>query len=138
MLEREQMNPEKTLSAARIAIVSLSLALVVSGCKSTSPATDDASLNAQVQARLSSDQNLAGQPIQATVASGVVTLNGSVSSDSARTIASGDAAQVAGVKTVVNNLVVQQPPPPAAVASMPPQEPVHPAKSSKPPAAITH
>jgi len=60
-----------------------------------------------VQTKLSADQNLSGQPIQATVSNGVVTLNGNVSSDSARSIASGDAALVPGIKTVVNNLVVQ-------------------------------
>ena len=123
-----------------MAIVTLSLALVVAGCKSA-PATDDASLNSQVQTRLSSDQSLTGQPIQATVASGVVTLNGSVSNDTARTIASNDAAQVAGIKTVVNNLVVQQPAPPPAVASMPqpappPPAPVHSTKPGKPSASL--
>src|ERR1019366_621600 len=69
------------------------------------------------QSRLSSDQNLSGQPIQTSVANGVVTLNGNVYSDAARSIASGDAAQVAGIKTVVNNLVVQAPPPSMAASS---------------------
>jgi hypothetical protein len=62
------------------------------------------------------------------VSSGVVTLNGSVTSESARTIATGDVAQIAGVKTVVDNLVVQAasatasvapPPPPAANTPLP-------------------
>jgi len=135
------MDAHRRFSATRTAIVSLTLGLLLAGCKSSAPATDDASLNAQVQDRLSSDQNLSGQPIQASVASGVVTLNGSVTSDSARTIASGDVAQVAGVKTVVNNLVVQAAPPPAAVAAAvppvaPPPAPTHTAKTGKPSPSI--
>src|SRR5450631_3496074 len=105
--ERNHMNAAKTFLTAQIAILPLSLAMLLAGCKSTSPTANDAALNTQVQARLFADQNLSGQPIQASVASGVVTLNGSVSTDTARTIASNDAAQVAGIKTVVNNLVVQ-------------------------------
>ena len=111
----------------RTAIIGLSLAVIFTGCKST-PATDDATLNAQVQKTLSADQNLAGQPIQASVANGVVTLNGTVISDAARTIASGDAAQIAGVRTVVNNLVVQ-PPQPGVTTAMAPQ-PASPGSSS--------
>src|ERR1019366_3850033 len=125
----------------RTAILGLSLAVILTGCKSA-PATDDASLNTQVQKSLSADQNLRGEAIQASVANGVVTLNGSVSSDSARSLASSDAAQVAGVRTVVNNLVVQPPqqgvmtkiaPPPAPPPA--PPAPGHPDKTRKPSAA---
>ena len=94
--------------------------LLLAGCKSTPPATDDASLNAKVASSLAADQNLGGQAIQASVSSGVVTLNGSVTSDTARTIATGDVAQIAGVKTVIDNLVVQAAPATAAVAPPPP------------------
>jgi hypothetical protein len=123
------MEANKILSAARAATISLSLVLAVAGCKTAT--TDDAGLNTQVQAKLSADQNLGGAAIQTSVASGVVTLNGTVPSDSARTTASGDAAQVAGVKTVVNNLVVEVPPPALpAVASNQKSAPA--AKSQKP------
>jgi outer membrane biosynthesis protein TonB len=122
------MDAHKVLSAARAAVISLSLAAALAGCKTAAPATDDASLNTQVQAKLSADQNLTGQSIQATTANGVVTLNGSVTSDSARSIASGDAAQVAGVKTVVDNLVVQLPSPTHATGATTPS----PAPTSKP------
>jgi len=103
------MKLESICRAAPIAILPLSLALIA-GCKSAPPAPDDATLNTQVEARLFSDQNLTGQSIQVATASGVVTLSGTVTSDSARTIASGDVAQVAGVKKIVDNLVVQTPP----------------------------
>jgi hypothetical protein len=115
------MNADRIFSTTRTAIVSLSLALVFAGCKTAAPAAaDDATLNQQVQAKLFADRNLSGQSIQASVQSGIVTLNGSVTSDSARTIASGDVAQVAGVKTVVNNLVVQPASPTTNAAATPP------------------
>ena len=107
------MDAHKT--STRTPILLLSLAFILAGCKSAAP--DDATLNTQVQSRLFSDQNLTGQAIQTSVASGVVTLNGSVTSDTARTIASGDVAQVPGVKTVVNNLVVE---PQSAITAVPP------------------
>lgn len=116
------------------AAIAFGLTACLAGCKSNPPATDDATLNSQVQSRLSSDQNLTGQTIQASVSNGVVTLNGSVSSDSARSIASGDVAQVAGVKTVVNNLVVQAPPATAAATVPPPPMPTQ--KAPKPSAMV--
>jgi hypothetical protein len=129
-------------SAPRTAVISLSFAMLLAGCKSTPPATDDASLNAKVASSLAADQNLSGQAIQASVSSGVVTLNGSVTSDSARTIATGDVAQIAGVKTVIDNLTVQgapataalKPPPPAANAPPPSHSPS--AKTAKPSAMV--
>jgi hypothetical protein len=95
------------------------LAAALAGCRSKPPAVpDDATLASQVTARIAADGNLAGQPIQASVNGGIATLNGTVSSDTARTVASQDAAQVMGIKTVVDNLVVQAPQAPA-VASGP-------------------
>ena len=47
--------------AMRTPILLLSLAMMLAGCKSAIP--DDATLNTQVQSRLFSDQNLAGQAI---------------------------------------------------------------------------
>lgn len=136
------MNADRIFFTARAAVISLSLAAAFAGCKSAAP--DDASLNTQVQAKLFADQNLSGQPIQATVSKGVVTLNGNVSTDSQRSSASGDAAQVTGIKTVVNNLVVQpasaaavsEPMPAAAQTPMPVPTQAPAAKTSKPSAAI--
>jgi hypothetical protein len=108
----------------------LSLVLFVAGCKTAVP--DDATLNTVVQQQLASDQNLKGQAIQASVASGVVTLSGSVTSDTVRTIAGGDVAQVSGVRTVINNLVVE---PQSSVATQqvaPPPPPAAARKSLKP------
>jgi hypothetical protein len=130
-------------SPRRTAIILLTVALTLAGCKSKPAATlDDANINMQVQAKLFADQNLSGQSIQATVANGIVTLGGNVTSDAARSAAAGDAAQVAGVKTVVNNLMVQPgtlsatqvtAPPPAPVSVITPPAPV---KIIKPSAAM--
>jgi hypothetical protein len=137
------MDAHRMFSAPHTAIISITIALLLAGCKSTPSATDDASLNAKVASSLAADQNLSGQAIQASVSSGVVTLNGSVTSDTARTIATGDVAQIAGVKTVIDNLTVQAAPataavnPPAAAAgSAPPPAQVPSAKASKPSAMV--
>jgi BON domain len=100
------MDAHTIFATPRTAVLALSLVLALGGCKSK-PATDDATLNSQVQTALSSDQNLDGQTIQASVADGVVTLNGSVTTDTARTIVTQDVSQIAGVKKVVDNLVLQ-------------------------------
>ena len=121
------------INGARTVVLGLSFAMMVTGCKRT-PATDDASLNTQVQQSLSADPNLSGQPIQASVADGVVTLNGTVISDAARTDASGDAARIAGVRTVVDNLVVQPPQPGVTTAIAQPPA-IRPDKTKKPSAA---
>lgn len=130
------MNADRVVSPTRATLLSISLALALASCKSNTPSPDDTTLNTQVQARLFADQNLSGQTIQANVTNGIVTLNGSVTSDTARTIASSDAAQVAGIKTVVDNLIVQ-PPATASSAQLPSPPPVAPAKNKKPSAGIT-
>jgi hypothetical protein len=113
------MNAHRILSAVFATTVAMALAGGVAGCKSST--ADDATLNTQVQSKLFSDQALRGEQIQTAVSGGVVTLNGTVSSDTARSGAAGDAAQVAGIKTVVNNLTVQ---PSAATAMANPPQPV--------------
>jgi hypothetical protein len=134
-----ERNPMK-VPRLRSALLSLSLVLLVSGCKKTAPATDDATLVGKVASTLAADQNLNGQSIQSSVSNGVVTLSGSVSADTVRTIATGDVAQIPGVKTVVDNLVVQAPPTTAAAAPTPTPAPAPApapaAKQQKPSAAV--
>ena len=113
------MNTHTLFTAPRTALIATAaaLALTLAGCKSPAPIADDTTLASKVQARLASDPSLSGQPIQAAVSGGVATLSGTVSSDSARTAASGDAAQISGIRTVVNNLTVQ------TAAAVPPSVP---------------
>jgi len=87
------------------AILALAITLGPVGCKK-SPAVDDASLATALQNRLAADSALSSEPIQITVQNAVATLNGSVSNDAARSLAGNDAAQVTGIRTVVNNLTV--------------------------------
>lgn len=119
------MSAYRTLSPARIvmvAAVTLALTLSLTGCKSSKPATpaDDATLTSAVQSRLAGDGAISNEAIQSSVKDGIATLNGTVSNEAARSLAAADAAQVNGIRTVVNNLSVQQPPPPAVAATTPP------------------
>jgi hypothetical protein len=117
-----------------IAATALSLALSVTGCKSSTPATpatDDASLTAAVHSRLTSDAALANEPIDSSVQNGVVTLNGNVSNEAARSLAASDVSQIPGIKTVVNNLSVQPPPAPVAAVEPPPKPAPAPAPAPK-------
>ena len=134
-----RQNPRAVSSYQRAAaglfpVLALVLALGVSGCKSkpAAPPADDTSLTQSVQGKLSSDTSLNSEPIQASVQDGIATLNGTVSTDAARSLAANDAAQVPGIKTVVNNLVVQAPQTSAAV-STPPAPPVKTEKAPRHP-----
>jgi hypothetical protein len=119
-------------STCRSALIALSLAVALTGCKSAAPpAPDDAALTSAIQSRLASDPNLNGQPVAATVNGGVVTLTGTVASDTVRTIAGGDVGQIAGVKTVVNNLLVQPPLPVQAAVALPAPPPPPPAHETR-------
>ena len=115
------MYAKHILSTPRIiaTVTALSLALAFSGCKSSTPAApaDDASLSTTLQSRIAGDTALSAESIQVSVQNGVATLNGNVSSEAARSLAAADAAQIAGIRTVVNNLTVQQPAPTVATAT---------------------
>jgi BON domain len=105
------VNRSLTSTRALLSIGALAIALSFAGCKSSAPAvaTDDASLTAALQTRLTNDDALKSEPINSSVQDKVATLNGTVSSEAARSLAAADAAQVVGIKTVVNNLSVQAP-----------------------------
>jgi BON domain len=128
-------NRSLTATHALLTIGALAIALSFAGCKSSAPAapTDDASLTAALQTRLTSDDALKSEPINSSVQDKVATLNGTVSSEAARSLAAADAAQVAGIKTVVNNLSVQAPVAmTAAVVPPPPPPPPTPKKLPTP------
>jgi hypothetical protein len=125
-------------SRAILAAAALTLAFAVTGCKSSAP-TDDAALTAALKNRIASDAAISNEPIQPSVEKQVATLNGTVSNEAARSLAASDAAQVPGIKTVINNLTVQasapvvtaaaapppaQPPPPAPVVTKPKPAPI--------------
>lgn len=86
-------------------VVLLSLALFAVGCSriGTRP---DAQVASDVQNKINGDSNIPDKQLNINANNGVVTLTGTVASDAARNAAANDAAQVEGVKTVVNNLEV--------------------------------
>lgn len=71
-------------------------------------APNDAQVSSQVQSKITADSSIQNKQIGVQSADGVVTLSGTVSSELERSAAANDAAQVSGVKTVVNNLQVSQ------------------------------
>jgi outer membrane biosynthesis protein TonB len=116
----------KSLPTSRtlLAATALALAFSLAGCKASSSApADDASLTTALQSRLAGDGALSAEPIQSSVKDQVATLNGTVSSEAARSLASADASQIPGIKTVVNNLTVQTAPPAVTAAATPPPPP---------------
>jgi len=86
-------------------VVLVSLALLAVGCSriGTRP---DAQVASDVQNKINGDSNIPDKQLNINANNGVVTLTGIVASDAARNAAANDAAQVEGVKTVVNNLEV--------------------------------
>jgi hypothetical protein len=86
-------------------VVLVSLALLAVGCSriGTRP---DAQVASDVQNKINGDSNIPDKQLNINANNGVVTLTGTVASDTARNAAANDAAQVEGVKTVVNNLEV--------------------------------
>ncbi|HXE90135.1 MAG TPA: BON domain-containing protein [Terriglobales bacterium] len=108
-------------------LVILTMGLAI-GC---SRGRTDAQIVADVQARLFADPAVTTKQIQVSAENGTVTLTGTVASEMERAAAANSAAQVAGVKTVVNNLTVAQ----AAVsATIPVEAPaqVEPAAPARP------
>lgn len=81
------------------------LALVALGCNKSS-SRSDSQIASDIQNKIFSDNSVPDKQITISSNKGVVTLSGTVSTDAARSAAAGDAAQVDGVKTVVNNLEV--------------------------------
>jgi len=81
------------------------LAVAGAGCNKNNT-VDDATLTTRVKAALTADAAIAQQPVQYAVQSGVVTLTGNVSNDTASAVAAQDVSKVDGVKEVVNNLSV--------------------------------
>ena len=68
--------------------------------------SNDGQIQSAVTSALAQDAQLRGQQVTASVAQGIVTLNGNVNDDSARLAAEQTAAQVNGVKSIEDNISV--------------------------------
>jgi hypothetical protein len=88
-----------------LGVILVSLALLAAGCSRLGSRTD-AQIASDVQNKINGDSNIPDKQLNINANNGTVTLTGNVSTDAARNAAANDAAQVEGVKTVVNNLQV--------------------------------
>lgn len=84
------------------------LALASAACSKGVAGSQDQAVAAAVQSKLNADPALQGANIQAAALNGVVTLSGTVTSDSARTAAAAD-AQVPGATQVNNQIATNTP-----------------------------
>jgi len=114
-----------------ISILALILALAV-GCVKK---PDDAKISSQIQDKFSQDSGLATKQLSVKAEEGVVTLSGTVDNDAQREAAGKQAASVAGVKTVINNLDVSNAGKPTAVADSTPPAAQPAAEEAAPPSS---
>lgn len=119
------MNARRSFYVLALAAL-LALALV-SGC---SRARNDAQIAGEVQGKIYADSNVPTKGITVASSNGIVTLSGTVGSDLERQAVAADAAQVEGVKTVVNNLQVA--PPATAQAEPEPAPQPEPSRAAAP------
>lgn len=115
-------------------VSSFVLAIVLGVGMGCAKKPDDAKVSSDIQSKFSQDSGLSTKQLTVQANNGVVTLSGTVDNDAQREAASRQAASVAGVKTVVNNLQVGTASAPPAATT--PSEPTPPATqaSSAPPA----
>lgn len=91
---------------------------------------DDAKISSEIQDKFSQDSGLNSKQLAVKADAGVVTLSGTVDNDAQRDAAGKQAASIAGVKTVINNLEVSNVGKPSAVAEMTPPADAPPAASA--------
>lgn len=102
---------QKVLIASMIALASLTSlgCSVTSGQSSVGEYVDDATITAQVKAKLAEDKDVAATRIQVETLKGVVQLSGFATSDQERQRAAQLAANTKGVKQVQNSIIVRAP-----------------------------
>jgi hypothetical protein len=112
-----------------LSVVLIAMALFAAGCSRVGSRTD-AQVASDVQNKINGDSTIPDKQLNINANNGVVTLTGTVTSDAARNAAANDAAQVEGVKTVVNNLEVA---PASAAANQSQPQPQEQASNTPPP-----
>jgi hypothetical protein len=91
-----------------LSVVLIAIALLAASCSRVS-SRPDAQVASDVQNKINGDGSIPDKQLNINANNGVVTLTGTVANDAARNAAANDAAQIEGVKTVVNNLQVAPP-----------------------------
>ncbi|HUR37788.1 MAG TPA: BON domain-containing protein [Terriglobales bacterium] len=97
------MNARSIWTSLFTALLAVVLAV---GCAKGPGTRADADIATDVQNKINADANLPNKSITVNANNGSVTLSGTVATETERLAAANDAAQVDGVKTVVNNLQV--------------------------------
>jgi hypothetical protein len=110
-----------------LSVVLIAMALLAASCSRIGSRTD-AQVASDVQNKINGDSSIPDKQLNINANNGVVTLTGTVASDAARNAAANDAAQIEGVKTVVNNLEVA----PASAANQT-EQPQEQASNNPPP-----
>src|SRR5260370_16858594 len=103
--ESSQEHIMKAKSSLIVVLALLTLAAFTTGCSQLGMRTD-AQIASDVQSKINADASLSSKAITVQSGNGIVTLSGTVANETERNVAANDAAQVSGVKTVVNNLQV--------------------------------
>ena len=114
-----------------LSVVLVAIALLAASCSRVS-SRPDAQVASDVQNKINGDGSVPGKQLNINANNGTVTLTGTVASDAARNAAANDAAQIEGVKTVVNNLEVA----PASAAAEQPAQPQNQANLNPPPPPV--
>jgi hypothetical protein len=97
-------------------IISFLLAIILGFGLGCAKKPDDAKISVEIQDKFSQDSGLGAKQLSVKADGGVVTLSGTVDNDAQREAAGKQAASIAGVKTVINNLDVSNVGKPSAVA----------------------
>jgi hypothetical protein len=99
-------------------IIGLLLAVILGIGVGCAKKPDDTKISGEIQNKFSQDSGLGSKQLAVKAESGVVTLSGTVDNDAQREAAGKQAASIAGVKTVINNLEVSNIGKPSAVPDM--------------------
>jgi hypothetical protein len=120
-------------------IVSFLLAIVLGLGPGCAKKPEDAKISSEIQDKFSQDSGLGAKQLSVKADGGTVTLSGTVDNDAQREAAGKQAASIAGVKTVINNLEVSNVGKPSAVAEVatPADPPAASAPADKTPAPST-
>jgi hypothetical protein len=111
-------------------IISFLLAVILGIGVGCAKKPDDTKISSEVQNKFSQDSGLGSKQLAVKAEGGIVTLSGTVDNDAQREAAGKQAASIAGVKTVINNLEVSNVGKPTAVTDMtPPAMAAPPARS---------
>jgi hypothetical protein len=129
------------MTTKRISIVLIAAVLALAVAVGCSRGRSDAQVIGEVVTRINSDPKISEKHISVMSSNGVVTLSGSAATEEERAQAANDAAQVEGVKTVVNNLLIAAPPSlqaselPPALQEQPAAKAAAPARPTRKPSA---